>query len=59
MKVTGETFSFHHKRKGAEEARYQMIVVVAGSPKELILMLITNFVIGSLMGYFIGRFGEK
>ncbi len=24
MKVTGETFSFHHKRKRAEEARYQM-----------------------------------
>ena len=23
MKVTGETFSFRHKRKGAEEARYQ------------------------------------
>jgi hypothetical protein len=23
MKVTGETFSFHHKRKGAEEARYE------------------------------------
>ncbi len=23
MKVTGETFSFHHKRKGAEEVRYQ------------------------------------
>jgi len=23
MKVTGETFSFHHKRKGAEGARYQ------------------------------------
>jgi len=23
MKVTGETFSFHHKRKGAEEARCQ------------------------------------
>jgi len=23
MKVTGETFSFHHKRKRAEEARYQ------------------------------------
>ena len=23
MKVAGETFSFHHKRKGAEEARYQ------------------------------------
>jgi len=21
MKVTGETFYFHHKRKGAEEAR--------------------------------------
>jgi len=23
MKVTGETFSLHRKRKGAEEARYQ------------------------------------
>ena len=23
MKVTGETFSSHHKRKGAEEVRYQ------------------------------------
>jgi len=23
MKVTGETFSSHHKRKEAEEARYQ------------------------------------
>ena len=23
MKVTGETLSFHHKRKGAEEVRYQ------------------------------------
>jgi len=23
MKVTGETFSFHHKRKGTEEVRYQ------------------------------------
>jgi len=23
MEVTGETFSFHHKRKGAEEVRYQ------------------------------------
>jgi hypothetical protein len=23
MKVTGETFSFHHRRKRAEEARYQ------------------------------------
>jgi len=23
MKVTGEAFSFHQKRKGAEEARYQ------------------------------------
>jgi len=23
MKVTGETFSFHHKRKGTEEERYQ------------------------------------
>jgi len=23
MKVAGEAFSFHHKRKGAEEARYQ------------------------------------
>jgi hypothetical protein len=23
MKVRGETFSFHHKRKRAEEARYE------------------------------------
>ncbi len=23
MNVTGETFSFHHKRKGADEVRYQ------------------------------------
>jgi len=23
MKATGKTFSFHHKRKRAEEARYQ------------------------------------
>jgi len=23
MKVTGETLSFHHKRKGTEEVRYQ------------------------------------
>jgi len=23
MKVTGESFSFHHKRKRVEEARYQ------------------------------------
>jgi len=23
MKVTGEIFSFYHKRKGAEEVRYQ------------------------------------
>ena len=23
MRVTGETFSFYRKRKGAEEARYQ------------------------------------
>ncbi|RLC36362.1 MAG: hypothetical protein DRH33_07165 [Candidatus Nealsonbacteria bacterium] len=36
-----------------------MIIVVAGSLKELIPMLVTNLVIGSLMGYFIGRFGEK
>jgi len=36
-----------------------MILVVAGSPQELIPMLITNLIIGSLMGYFIGRFGEK
>jgi hypothetical protein len=26
MKVTGETFSFHHERKGAEEARYQIYI---------------------------------
>ena len=36
-----------------------MILVVVGSPQELIPMLITNLIIGSLMGYFIGRFGEK
>jgi len=24
MKVTGETFSFHYKRKGAEEVRYNL-----------------------------------
>jgi len=36
-----------------------MILVVAGSPRELIPMLVTNLIIGSLMGYFIGRFGEK
>ena len=36
-----------------------MIVVVAGSPQELVPMLVTNLIIGSLMGYFIGRFGEK
>ena len=24
MKVTGETFSFHHKRKSVEEARYNL-----------------------------------
>ena len=36
-----------------------MILVVAGSPQELIPMLVTNLIIGSLMGYFIGRFGEK
>jgi len=23
MKATGETFSFYHKRKGAEEVKYQ------------------------------------
>ena len=36
-----------------------MIVVVAVSSKELIPMLVTNLIIGSLMGYFIGRFGEQ
>ena len=36
-----------------------MIVVVSGSPQELIPMLVTNLIIGSLMGYFIGRFGER
>ncbi|RZN14126.1 MAG: hypothetical protein EF812_06195 [Methanosarcinales archaeon] len=36
-----------------------MILVVAGSPQELIPMLITNLIIGSLMGYFIGRVREK
>ncbi len=36
-----------------------MIIVVIGSPKELIPMLSTNLIIGSLMGYFIGREGGK
>lgn len=36
-----------------------MIVVVSGSPKELVPMLATNLIIGSLMGYFIGRFEKK
>ena len=36
-----------------------MVLVVTTSPKELIPMLISNLIIGSLMGYFIGRFGEK
>jgi hypothetical protein len=36
-----------------------MILVLAGSTQELIPMLVTNLIIGSLMGYFIGRFGEK
>jgi len=30
MKVTGETFSFHHKRKGAEEARCQKVSKLSG-----------------------------
>ena len=36
-----------------------MILVVAGSLQELIPMLVTNLIIGNLMGYFICRFGEK
>jgi len=36
-----------------------MIIVVTDSPNELIPMLVTNLLIGSLMGYFIGRFGER
>jgi len=36
-----------------------MILVIVGSLQELIPMLVTNLIIGSLMGYFIGRFGEK
>ena len=36
-----------------------MIIVGAGAPQELIPMLITNLIIGSLMGYSISRFGEK
>jgi hypothetical protein len=36
-----------------------MIIVGAGAPNELIPMLFTNLIIGSLMGYFIGRFGGK
>jgi len=30
MKVTGETFSLHHKRKGAEEVRYQKVSKLSG-----------------------------
>jgi len=30
MKVTGETFSFHHKRKRAEEVRYLEVSKLAG-----------------------------
>lgn len=36
-----------------------VILVVAGNPQELIPMLVTNLIIGSLMGYFIDCFGEK
>ncbi len=36
-----------------------MIIVGAGAPNELIPMLITNLIIGSLMGYSVGRFGKK
>jgi len=30
MKVTGETFSFHHKREGAEEVRCQIVLKLSG-----------------------------
>ncbi|MCD4812351.1 hypothetical protein K8S19_01455 [bacterium] len=36
-----------------------IIVVGTGAPQELLPMLFTNLIIGSLLGYFIGRFGEK
>lgn len=36
-----------------------MIIVGVGAPDELFPMLFSNLVIGSLMGYFIGRFGGK
>lgn len=36
-----------------------IIIVGIGAPDELIPMLVTNLVIGSLMGYFIGRFEKK
>ncbi|MCK4527759.1 hypothetical protein KAW18_10350 [candidate division WOR-3 bacterium] len=36
-----------------------IIIVGAGAPNELIPMLFANLIIGSLMGYFIGRFGEN
>ena len=36
-----------------------IILVGTGAPNELIPMLVTNLIIGSLMGFFIGRFGEK
>ncbi len=36
-----------------------IIVVGASAPKEMIPMIFTNLVIGSLLGYFIGRFGKN
>ena len=30
MKVTGETFYFYHKRKGAEEVKYQKVLKLSG-----------------------------
>ena len=30
MKVTGEIFSFHEKRKGAEEVKYQKVLKLSG-----------------------------
>ena len=43
MKVTGETFSFQHKRKGAEEVRYQNYLnfQVKGQGKKVISLFFT------------------
>ena len=61
--ISTSNLKFNHTLKGTLIffliAIPMMIIVGSGSPQELIPMVITNLVIGSLIGYFIGRFGEK